>query len=565
MESSQKLRKEILARDGRGYPALKDLKGRYDFENYILSIDHVQSDPFATPSDVSVHISHPGFPEKYYKTRANRITLQDQLLRFFSKAIKEQNPKGKSIQCASLTQQILERSAVSIDSHTGALTVRFNVGFPARGRSILGKQLVHILFDQLPQAVTHSLIYKDLSEKDKESLLQADILCDRQQAVRKYLQENHLAAFVANGAVLPRISGASDLPMQDAVPFQSPGEYLIEIPLPDGGSILGMGIPDGITLIIGGGYHGKSTLLKALEAGVYNHIQGDGREYVITKDNAMKVRAEDGRCVHNEDISLFIRNLPGKKDTRTFVSEDASGSTSQAANVVEAIESGSEILLIDEDTSATNFMVRDDLMAKVVEAQNEPIVPFSTRIKPLFDQHGISTILVAGSSGAFFAPADHVIQMQEYIPIDRTKEAKLYAKEAANSAEEEAVLELPEARLLKPAHIFHADKMKVKTTKTDTLQVAREPIDIRALEQLRDSQQSAAIGKMLVYTAKNYDSLPHETGKLADFLLAKAQKDGLSSFGKGNLAMPRKQELLGALNRWRSMQFDQKNPPDAAA
>ena len=101
-----------------------------------------------------------------------------------------------------------------------------------------------------------------------------------------------------------------------------------------------MGIRKGITLIVGGGYHGKSTLLKALEAGVYNHIAGDGREFVITDDTAFKLRAEDGRSITGVDISPFIKNLPNKKDTVHFSTEDASGSTSQAANLMEALESG---------------------------------------------------------------------------------------------------------------------------------------------------------------------------------------------------------------------------------
>lgn len=136
----------------------------------------------------------------------------------------------------------------------------------------------------------------------------------------------------------------------------------ISIDLPFGNSIRGMGIPEGVTLIIGGGYHGKSTLLQALEQGVYNHVKGDGREYVITRADALKLRAEDGRAVSHLDLSLFIHDLPNGKDTHCFSTEDASGSTSQAAGVLEGMEAETSCFLIDEDTSATNFLVRDAFM-----------------------------------------------------------------------------------------------------------------------------------------------------------------------------------------------------------
>ena len=201
-----------------------------------------------------------------------------------------------------------------------------------------------------------------------------------------------------------------------------------------------MGIKKGITLIIGGGYHGKSTLLKALELGVYNHIKGDGREYVITDDTAMKIRAEDGRCIHNTDISLFINNLPGGRDTRSFYTEDASGSTSQAANVVEAIEAGTSLLLIDEDTCATNFMIRDELMQRVVHRDQEPITPFIERVRPIYEDCGISSVIVAGSSGSYFHIADQIIQMDCYVPADITDLAK---KEAQNFPLESQPLPMP--------------------------------------------------------------------------------------------------------------------------
>ncbi len=216
--------------------------------------------------------------------------------------------------------------------------------------------------------------------------------------------------------------------MMGAVRFQAPLSLRVSMELPFHGTLTGMGIPQGITLIVGGGYHGKSTLLKALEMGVYNHVAGDGREYVITDDTAVKIRAEDGRSIKCTDVSMFINPLPNGKDTKQFSTEDASGSTSQAANVIEAMEAGTGLFLIDEDTSATNFMIRDELMQRVVHRDAEPITPFIDRIEELYQNYGISTILVAGSSGSYFHKADVILQMEQYVPKDITEFAKKEAE-----------------------------------------------------------------------------------------------------------------------------------------
>lgn len=295
------------------------------------------------------------------------------------------------------------------------------VGFPANGRTVNSGELIKILFDFLPVCVKASLFYRNL---DARKLEQVRALAEDQTFIRKELATRNLTAFVANGAVLPRESGVSPLPMKDGISFVSPDSMAVTLHLPNHGPLTGMGIPCGITLIVGGGYHGKSTLLEALELGVYNHIAGDGREYVITRDDAVKIRAEDGRSIKHTDISFFINDLPNHKDTHSFYSEDASGSTSQAANVIEALETGSHLLLIDEDTSATNFMIRDELMQRVVNRNQEPITPFIERVQWLSDTQGISSILVAGSSGSYFHVADTILQMDHYKPVDITAFAK---------------------------------------------------------------------------------------------------------------------------------------------
>ncbi|MBR1741942.1 MAG: ABC-ATPase domain-containing protein, partial [Lachnospiraceae bacterium] len=364
--------RDILRRiDHRGYPAYKDTRGKYDFGKYVLSIDHVQGDPFAAPSRLSVHIDGrtAGFKEELYDTDWRRVALEDFLLREFGKKVSEgsfqAHGSGKSglIGVSRPGQEVLKRSACLLDRKDGSLVVRFQVGFPARGRTVLSDELVKILYDILPKCVEKSLF---ATAYRAEFLQKNADLSDDRHFIREELAKRDLVAFIADGSVLPRKSGVSDLPMKEAVKFQAPDSLAVTLSLPHKGELRGMGVKKGITLIVGGGYHGKSTLLSAIERGVYDHIAGDGREYVITDENSVKLRAEDGRSIQNTDISMFIRNLPNGKDTKHFYTEDASGSTSQAANTVEALEAGAKCLLIDEDTSATNFMIRDELMQRVV-------------------------------------------------------------------------------------------------------------------------------------------------------------------------------------------------------
>ena len=381
MQSQNELRNLLQRIDHKSYPAYKDTRGSYDFGNYVLSIDHVQGDPFAAPSKVSVHVRGTAakFPADLYRMKCRRLAVCDYLLRQFGRELERVSFKAKGSGKSGLLavsrpgQEVLERTACQMDEAKGDLVLRFEVGFPANGRTVNARELEKIFFTFLPECVSHSLFYKALDEK---AVYRAADLAEDQQYIRDHLKEQGLVAFVADASILPRESGVSGRPMKDAVKFTAPESMKVSFVLPHAGKIQGMGIKKGITLIVGGGYHGKSTLLKALELGVYNHIAGDGREYVITDDTAMKIRAEDGRSIKKVDISMFINDLPNGKDTTSFCTEDASGSTSQAANVIEGIEAGTSLFLIDEDTSATNFMIRDELMQRVIHREMEPITPF---------------------------------------------------------------------------------------------------------------------------------------------------------------------------------------------
>lgn len=462
---------------------------------------------------------------------------------------------GKSglIYISHCGQEMLQRSAAIIDENQ--LEVRIELGLPAAGRRILGKAASHLLVGVLPKIVEQALIYKNIDGKALEA--QVALMVD-QQELRKLLVEHNLVAFVENGAILPRESGVSDKPLlTQSVPFQSPKCFEIELDLPNKGKIKGMGLPKGITLIVGGGYHGKSTLLNALEKGVYNHILGDGREFVITNSDAVKIRAEDGRSVKKVNISSFINHLPNGKDTLAFSTENASGSTSQAANVMEALEVGSKLLLIDEDTSATNFMIRDYRMQQLVAKEKEPITPFVQKVKELYKEKDVSTILVVGGSGDYFEVADHVIMMDEYTPVDVTKQAKDIVK-SERKLEVEGETSFGEITPRIPLARGWDREAKVKTRSINLISYGKIDIELSGLEQLVSEEQTQCIGMMLQFASEHLFKEGKTVEQVAEALYTIIKEKGLEAISPykghpGNIALPRKYEFCGALSRYRGL------------
>lgn len=566
MKDSIDLKKTLSSINGKSYGAYKCLADKYKFDHYILSIDHVQGDPFASPSKLQIIINQTTskFPLELFDTKYKKIALEDYLTRLFYSNINKFSSRvfgsGKSglINISRCDQEILERTSVIISPKE--IQVRFEVGFPARGRTVLSKELEKILFDFLPQIIDNTLIYNNLNKSSIKNRIE---LSEDQNYIRKYLKENDYVAFVANGSILPRESGISTKPLKNGLKFYSPKSLEIEIDLPFKGKTKGMAIKKGITLFVGGGYHGKSTVLKALELGVYNHIEGDGREYVITDDTALKVRAEDGRFITNTDISLFINNLPNGKNTKKFSSHNASGSTSQAANIIEGIEADTKVFLIDEDTSATNFMIRDDVMQKLVSREKEPITPFIEIAKSLYDKLEISTILVVGSSGDYFDIADTVIQMDSYEPKDVTSEAKTLSKgiisERINNSS--INLSIDFNRKLKKGSIVSGPKgIKIKALGKDGLSINKDTIELRSVEQIVDSEQINSLGYIMKFAEDNIVNNTKIIRDVVDETLDYISKNGLISispvkYGMGTLAMPRKQEIIACFNRYRNLKL----------
>ena len=565
MDTKNELLRMLRSIDHRGYPAYKSLKGSYDFGDYVLHIVHVQGDPFAAPSDLAVTVKAQDarWPQNACVRYETRVALQDMILRRLSLKLSSVSGKaGGSGKSGSLSasrpgQEILDRSACQLGAK-GDVTLRFYAGFPAAGRTVLAGELEKMLFRFLPDIVRETAYAAAWQEEAVQKILN---LAEDQAFLRQELERRSLCAFVADGAILPRESGISQKPLTDALPFRSPEKDRITLELPHHGTISGMAVKRGITLIIGGGYHGKSTLLKALERGVYNHIAGDGREYVVTDESAVKIRAEDGRCVNGDDISMFINHLPNKKDTTAFFTENASGSTSQAASVAEAVECGSKTLLMDEDTCATNFMVRDALMQKIVSEEEEPITPFSDRMRALYEQSGISTILVAGSSGAFFSQADTIIQMDQYEPKDVTDKVRKIVPFQERKSDSSAVVCPDQGRRFpRPGSDFKEQRgrIKHKNLGTEGFLIGRGETDLRLVEQLADKEQSECLACTFLWLAKGEMNGRKNVAALVNDWEQVFRKEGFGMYREngrisGNMAKPRKEELAAAISRCRGL------------
>ncbi len=566
MKHKTELRSTLQRIDGRPYPAYKDIRGVYDFEFFGLSIDKVQGDPFASPSRLSIRIPHQEseLPADLYANVSRRTGTENFLALAFSKACQQASShagSGKSGLIAIDTpgQEMLQRSCVEIGENE--TIVRFSVGLPANGRRIRGHAAINLLIQDLPEMVEDALCYDRLDPQQLKAF--ADTAEDA-DTLRAALAEKRLVAFVADGAILPRASGIDQHPMPKAVPFQSPESLRQSFELPHAGTVSGMAIPEGVTLIVGGGYHGKSTLLAALERGVYNHRPEDGRELVVARHDTTKVRAEDGRSVATVDLTPFIGQLPGGKSSAAFSTENASGSSSQAASIIEALETGAKALLLDEDISATNLLIRDARMQQLIAKEKEPITPFVQRVRSLYEDCGVSTIIVLGGSGDYFEPADQIIALDNYIPKDLTQAAKALCDGSIiqQKLDPQKIVTAPgqSKRHADPVSIDpytssrgRPGRSRVKTRDARSITFGEEEIDLSLIPQLVDSSQAKAIGAALLYASEHrlFDDYPLPEALSRALEVANAAR--LSALGKGDLAEIRLQELAAALNRLRSL------------
>jgi len=454
-------------------------------------------------------------------------------------------------------QEVLPRSSVQVGRDR--IVIRLTLGLPAAGRRVLGREAARLLTERVPRLVQRTLLADSLD--DGAIRLHLDVIEDADH-LRRALDARGWIAFVADSAVLPRRAGNDDRPMENGVPWTSPASLAATVELPHAGPVRGTAIPKGVTLITGGGYHGKSTLLRALLRGVYDHVPGDGRERVVCQPLATAIRAEDGRRVEGVDLRPFIGDLPGGRSTASFRSDDASGSTSQAAAISEALELGATTLLVDEDTSATNFMVRDRRMQELIGC--EPITPYIARIRELYEQHGVSSVIVVGGVGDYLDVADTVLLMEEY----RAKDVTARAREIVGTAEDgtKGALAPPTPHLPPtPRRVDRAAldprrgrRDRVRARGVRSIQFGHEEIDITFVEQVVDPAQARFIGDCLLALAHGFAGKVETVQDLCDALQAETEARGVTALGDfrggaGDRAWARPLEVAAALNRLRML------------
>ncbi len=563
MQGVQRIRSVLSRINGRGYKAYKDLEGSYSLApGLTFYLDHAQGDPFAAPSRgrLRLEMAKAQFPPRLFENPIRLMALQDFILRAFARRIRPfSRPRGTggsgrySVDAGA--QEVLLRSGCRVTGDY--VEVRFFMGLPAAGRRVLGKEAEEMILIDLPRAA-EALRYANHNPRELEAFVD---LVEDQEHLRGQLGERGLVAFIRDGSLLPRRSGVDDRPMEEgAVLFESPPELRVTLRTLHHGEVTGMGIPQGVTLIVGGGFHGKTTLLEAISRGVYPHIPGDGREWVVTDRGAVKVRSEDGRYVEGVDISPFIRDLPMDRDTSFFSTEDASGSTSLAASIMEALEMGAKVLLLDEDTAATNFLIRDARMQALIPKDREPITPFIDKVRLLFSEYGVSTILVLGGSGDYLDVADTVIALDSYRVLDLTKRAKEVAEKLPTSRHPEGGGTFGDVRQRAPLpESFKPQKGRKERVKSKGLKeilFGEEVIDVSDVEQMVDHSQARAVAEILRYYGHRTaaSSIPMSQG-IAQ-ILEMVSREGFETItGQpiGNLALPRTFEVAAAMNRMRSL------------
>lgn len=574
MRGEDELRRSLARIEGRGYRAYRDIQGAYALHAssgaaFALHVDHVQGDPFAAPSRLRAVLAPDAaaLAPRLREGPARRVGLASLLSRRFAEAAAGRGRRrgsGRSgvVEMVAPGQVVLPRSSTLVDA-AGGVEARFTVGLPAAGRRVLGAEAAALLLEDVPALVEAALRGPALDEDEAWAAAAAN---EDAEALRAALASRGLVAFLADGASLPRASGVDDRPLgpdEGAIALEAPPSLAVEIDLPHAGRVRGLAIPEGITLIVGGGFQGKSTLLRAIERGVWNHRPGDGRERCATVAGAQPIRAEDGRAVTDVDISAFIGALPGGRDPRRFRSPNASGSTSQAASLVEALEAGATALLVDEDTAATNFMIRDRRMQALVPGEMEPITPFVDRVRALYEERGVSTILVIGGSGDYLDVADRVIRMDGFRAADVTERARELAAALPTGRLPEAAGPLPSPAPRVPAPgALDARKgrraVHARARDLRGLELGGERVDLSAVSPLVETAQVRAIAAALAWAGAEAVDGRRDLPAILDAVEAAVARDGLDALdGRrvGDLAAFRRLELAAALNRLRGLRL----------
>lgn len=543
MASEEVLRKTLKNADGKPFQKYKGIQNNFVLEDFEIIFDDVQNDRMGHTA-IRVRVPHKkaGFPEDMYDTKLREIALRDLIARRFRESARTHArspiPKtsGGEVFIPRPGQEILERGSVAISPYF--IEVRFTADLPADGNKVSAVAM-DLLMERIKTIISESLYFSAYKQSKVYNHLQT---YENAEFIRENLDSKGIVAFIADGSVLPRRD--DDLaPMVDAKEFVTDPALKVTFDVPYGEPISGMGIPKGFTAVTGASRNGKSALLDAIFAGVYDHIPGDGREYVITSRDAAFIMAEPNRPADSVDISMFVPETPEFDDTSAAKKEFVSSPMSEFVSVSEAVEMGSKLILIDEEYS------NPCVMRKGFLADNEKIISLS-EMGSSMGRQGISLVMVSGDESVIRS-ADNVLVVEGFkvspAKVERTGNGKEFSMPADRYPVSKGIV----------YEKGHRD-VNVTAQEIRTIEIGEFKVHV-PVAALFDISQTNTVADAIAYMKEHMDGSKNMLDVCKDAIGAIKAEDDSTDNGSGmHHATIRAIDLAAVLNRHPQMLAIQK-------
>ena len=565
MKNKEELYGKIEQVNLKGHGDLQQLLGDYDFSRYVLKILRIEEPVETQLSMLIVRVPQliAGFPQDLIQTPVGRTALEDLIAR----KVADEIEKTASYDTAGISrrrlyftrpgQKILPRSSLVVTEEYVEARIYFRP--PMQDDKIMGSDLKELFFGMLPRIANSALIYCNLHEGEAERCVNSMSDADH---IRRLLPTRGWVSFVAEQSHLCRVNHGDTPDMHRTQTLRVDDALAKSLDLPKAGAVRGFGVPSGLTVILGDAYSGRVELMRAMSAGIYNHVRGDGREQVITVPDAVYLKAEAGRSVRRVDLSAFLRDA-GDENSPVFSSPNADVFASEAAATVEALEAGARALLFDESDSSPEFLARDPRLAGLTPPAEQRITPLSAIARRMVDQLGVSVVVAGTVTVTDFIPvADTVLRIANFKVYDVTKEAKkLVTAVPAPSAPINVASMVERSRSIVPSSIDPSagrSDFLIEADDIHSLRFGREKIDLSSVEQLADVDQTRTIGRILYYAKTRYMEEVRPIREILDAIDHDLSSEGLETLTRtlqGDLARPRRYEIAAALNRLPSLRI----------
>lgn len=552
--------------DGQPFSEYQQMEGDFDFSRYVIKCAKIDMEGGDHPVfSIRVPQTIAEIPEYLFDSPVRRTAMEDLLLRCLAANIEgianfdESGVARRHILSASPNQKIIPRNALQLTKEY--IEVRLQIVLPTQNMILDGEEMLAIdgemahqlFFEDLPEVISNSLLYcntdADMADRFVNSMEDADRL-------RQHLGASGQVGFLGEGALVARVTGEDSPDYERLTPVEIDEGLVEEVEVPHAGTIRGINIPSGLTLILGESNSGRVDIMDAISQGIYNHIPGDGRETVVTVADAVNIRSEVGRCVQNVDISAFASELPDGGNPAAYSTVSAGSFTSQAASTVEALEAGARVLLFDEHSSSSTFLSSDTRVSPLLGASSRNTL--AARARQIVDELGISIVVAGSSLVAEFIPiADKILKVENFCISDITEEAKALEIVPSSVANDTATLSslLSRSRWVMPSSIDPSvgrEDLVICTDDQSYIQFGRSIVDLSEIRQIADVDQARAIGFVLYYAKLRYMDEGYPVREILDLVDRDLSNEGLNALAsdlRGDFARPRRYEVAAALNR----------------